>query len=384
MSEFYRYGLVVIKKSSPKKPRYGNGHVLYVDLFDLDLKEVVRAVIPASRSVRMYAILDLEYNQEQTEKWQMNHWREITIKSLQIIGILDEDRAWSDFTANELPPRIFTGWKSRYQVVGQFQKEFGGFYRFRDCTFYNGYLETPDGLKVRSEQFSPPAPMMGYFNNINDEDNPIKGGFEAKGKADLIVRNIDGVWCSIPRLNGDTQIKVFNYELNDLKEINKQYLADKAYKQLIAWAKRKLDDEKKLLSKKEIIDKAEELGIEIDGDEFLTEVCFKPEYQKSFFQFFRGLATETYYSEKAFFFLLKNGIIAWEKPEYGASTYLFESQDLQKLWDYLAETPRSAIVSDDRVKAVLKFIGRRKHPQANEDEYFENWKEDIKEKARLV
>ena len=269
MSNYYRYGLVVIKKSRPKRPKYGNGHVLYVDLFDLDLKEVVRSVIPASRSVRMYAILDLEYYTEETEQWKMDHWREISIKSLQKIEILDEDRAWEDFTIAELPTKVFTGWKpARYEVVGQFQKEFGGFYRFRDCTFYNGYLETHDGLKIRSEQFSPPAPMMGYFNNINTEDHPIKGGFEAKGKADLVIRKISGVWQSIPRLNGDTIVKLFNYELNDLKAINKQYLADQSYKQLISWAKRKLDDEKKLLSKKEIEDKAQELGIEIDGDEF--------------------------------------------------------------------------------------------------------------------
>jgi hypothetical protein len=383
LSEIERYGLILIKKSRPQQSKYGNGQIMYVELYDPTEEEIVRTVLKATRQLRMFCLLDLSYSKERQENWQMNNWREISIKSLQTIQIIDEDKAWASFSEDELPPRVYASWNVRFQVVGQHQREFSGFYRFRDCTFYNGYLETPDGLKVSSNQFTPRAPLMGYFNNINDEDNPIKGGFEAKGIADLVMRKVEGVWKAVPRLNGDTQVKMFNYELGDLQEVNKTYLADLAYKALIAWARRKLDDEKKILSKDEIEDKAQELGIEIDGDEFLTEVTFKPEYQKEFFDFFRDLAVETFYSEKAFFFILKNGNIAWEKPEYGASTYIFEGQDLQKLWDYLAETPRSSIVSDDRVQAVLKFIGRRKHPQANESEYTENWKEDIKEKAGL-
>ena len=236
-------------------------------------------------------------------------------------------------------------------------------------TFYDGFIKTKDDLTFRSTDFEEHTAFMSYFNQINKPEDPIKGGFDVDGQLEISMRrnSLTGEWGVESRFNSrNSRLEVISYDLEGVKLAKERVERDRAYTELVRWARRLLEQESRAINPQELEAKAKSLGLTgINADDLLESVTFKADYQKKFFTFLKGLAKDIYYSKDGFFFVMNNDKIIWEMPKYGASTYVFDVQDTDILIDRIRETPRRTIYADEN------------------GEYEENWQNDVKDLAEL-
>lgn len=386
MSIKERKNLVCIAKTKAKQSKFNaREYYKFYTFFDTDTDEVIIASGSADERIYLFDIVELTYKAEKSDSWILKY-DGLAVKNLMGAGII-LNKPLNAWNINDLPPKVKIIRSIEFYKHGHYQKEYDDLIRLRDCEFYDGYIRTQDGLIFKTSDFPTNPPFMHYFNQINQTENPIKGGFEIQGKLDVIIRKSSKTkaWEVGYRFNGHgSTLKIISYELDDLIRAEKVAINDQKYGELVRWAKRRLEQDKEIMGTDELLDKAKELGITIiNPDDLLEKVTFKPDYKKSFFTFLREKAEKTYYSSKGFFFILKNGRIVWEMPKYGASTYVFKKQDPHLLMQRLKITMRSKIYSDDQVGSLLQFIGRRRHPQSDErhELFEENWQERVGELA---
>lgn len=378
-----RNNCLVIAKSKPISSKRGGGHKYkWYTLYDLHSDEVLAVAGAPDLKIYIFNIVETSFETKIPRSWNLTYDK-LLVKNLQDARIVP-DRSLDLFSDDNLPPK-FTCYKTRgIWRKGHYSVKFKELYRWRDIEFFDGFIQTPDGLTLE-EKFFPENPIfMQYFNIINDSEDPIRGGFEVKGQVQLTMQKKEEGWGVGYRFISDTKLDLIRYELDDLKRAKKVADRDIAYQRLVAWAKRRLEHEDKL-DPKEIEEEAEKLGLlNIDADDLLEKVAFKPDYKKSFYSFIKGRAKETYATKNGFFFVMENDKIIWEMPKYGASTYVFEAQDIHLLMQRLKITQRAKIYSDDTVAKELDYIDRRKHPTESENgTYEENWQKRVLELVKL-
>lgn len=378
-----RHNCLVIAKSKPIPSKRGSGQKYkWYTLYDLHSDEVLAVAGPPNLKLYIFNIVETSFETKVRRNWNLTYDK-FLVKNLRDAKIVP-DRPLSMFNDDNLPPK-YTCYKTKgVWRKGHYSIKFKELYRWKDVEFFDGFIKTPDGLTLE-EKFFPGNPIfMGYFNVINDSEDPIRGGFEVKGQVQLTMQKKEDGWGVGYRFTSDTVLDLIRYELDDLKRAKRVAEHDIAYRSLVAWAKNRLDREDKL-DPKEIEKEAEKLGLtNIDPDDLMEKVAFKPDYKKSFYSFIKGKAKETYATNNGFFFVMKNNFIIWEMPKYGASTYIFNPQDIHLLMQRLKITQRAKIYSDDAVAKELNYVNRRKHPTEHENEaYEENWQQRVLELAEL-
>jgi len=383
-SEITRNNLLLVAKSGKRKSnRDGNSYYRWYTFFDEKANQMISIPGRLDLKISIFGIATVSYKTEKRSNWNMQYDTFILENMIAVKKL--PDKRPDQFLEGELPVKLTCfGLTDAYQT-DKLQIEFNELYRWRDIQFYDGYIRTENPELVLREDFFPERPIfMGYFNNINKGNNPITGGFEISGKLEVgMVKNDDG-WSVGYKFGRNSKLELISYELKDLERARRVAIHDQAYADLVAWAKNRLNRDK-ILNPDEIDAKAEKLGLTgISPDALIEEVCMKPEYKKEFFDFIKGLGIKTYATKDGFFTVLNNRKIIWEMPKYGASTYVFDKQDPHLLMQRLKITQRAKIYSDETVAKELKFIGRRRHPESEENgEYTENWKNDVKKFAGL-
>jgi len=381
-NDIIRSGLLLVAKSGKRKSKGGrNSFYRWYTFFDEGHNMVFSIPGDLNLKLSIFGIATVTYKSERRSSW--NEKYDSFIIQNMIAAKKLPNRRIDQFLDGELPKKLSCFGLIDSIQTGKLQIDFEELFRWRDVEFGDGYIRTKTPEIVLPSEFFPTSPIfMGYFNNINKGEEPIKGGFELSGRMSIGMVKTDGQWGVGYSMSTNTKLELISYELNDLKRAETVAVHDKAYFRLVAWAYKRLDNDKHL-DPAEIDAEAERLGLTgVSPDALIEEVCMKPEYKKEFYTFIKDLGISTYATKDGFFITLSNGNIIWEMPKYGASTYVFGSQDPHLLMQRLRVTQRSKIYSDDAVGSALKYIGRRKHPESDENgEYQQSWEKDVKELA---
>jgi len=381
-NDIIRSNILLVAKSGKRKSNKG-GNSFYRWYTFFDEKDNVIFSIPGDLNLRIsiFGIVTVTYKSERRSSWN-EKYDSFILKNM-IAAKKLPDKPFNQFLDGELPRKL-----SCFGLIDSFQTNklqivFEELFRWRDVTFYDGHIKTKEPEISLTSGFFPTDPIfMGYFNNINKGESPIVGGFELSGSMSIGMVKTDGEWGIGYSMSANTKLELISYELNDLKRAKTVAEHDKAYFRLVAWAHNRLDNDKHL-DPAEIDAEAQRLGLTgISPDALIEEVCMKPEYKKEFYTFIKGLGETVYATKDGFFIVLKNGNIIWEMPKYGASTYIFSKQDPHLLMKRLGVTQRAKIYSDDAVGQALQYIGRRNHPESDENgEYQQSWENKVKEYA---